>query len=607
MAPKQSAEESPRRKGYASAKRPRSHTRLTVAGYAMIAAAFPLLIGAPARSQTMPGQPAIAHQSAAAPELQILLGETPATIPQTISFLDGTGSIGTYFPDGAQTTAGNPFFDTALTTNGRSCFTCHIPQGGWTISPPQINAAYVDTAGKSPIFQPIDSANCPDTTGAAGPAGPKFLTARSLLFNRGDFRIAINGPNPLGPQSGSTFTTFEGDTPSAFNSSTAVPQWILTVKNDPTGCENDPKYGLKANMVSVYRRTMPSANVAFLDPGGRGPTLFNIMWDSREPTLENQFMDATEFHGQTTVAPTSQEQTEGADFQLGTFAGQILDFVAGDLTGADGSGALGGPQNLYESRLNVPVAPFAGGCFDTPIEELVPGLCPGILDPSSLPGAGIGFDLYTAFADSTSRIPGQAAKRQSIARGEAIFNTRTFTINDVAGLDDVLNGSLPTNPPGGSNSKIAGVCATCHNNENLGNDNFLDPKREGIMDNSNNTNNALPPSSDFPLFAFYCPAGSIPFFSNQVTSSYCQDLPGSPATCDEFDTTDPGLGLADGECEDLGKMKVPVLHNLAARAPYFHGGNAATLADLVNFYNTRFSIGLSAQDKTDLVNFLNSL
>ena len=34
---------------------------------------------------------------------------------------------------------------------------------------------------------------------------------------------------------------------------------------------------------------------------------------------------------------------------------------------------------------------------------------------------------------------------------------------------------------------------------------------------------------------------------------------------------------------------------------------AETLMDVVNFYDHRFSIGLSAQEKIDLVNFLNSL
>jgi cytochrome c peroxidase len=603
MGPNPCIESGLRRKGLLLSKS--RQCRLISSGYSGIAAALLLLIGVQARAQTPAGQAAIAHVGAEVPEIQILLGQTPATIPQTISFLDPQGSIGTYFPGGPVTTAGNPFFDTALTTNGRSCFTCHIPQGGWTISPPQINTTYIQTAGKSPLFQPIDSANCPDTPGATAAAGSKFLAARSLLFNRGDFRIAVNGPNPIGlADNPATYTTFDGDgLPGFFTNSMAVPEWVLTVKKDPTGCENDPTYGLPNNLVSVYRRTMPSSNVAFLDPGGRGPSAFNIMWDAREPSLESQFTDATEFHGQVSASstnpfpPSSSQQTEGANFQFGTFAGQVLDAVAGDLTGADGSGALGGPQNLYNLRTNpalFTLPPFGGGCFDTSTEGAVPGLCSGILN---FAGA---FGLYETFADATSKVQGQAARRQSIARGEVIFDTRSFVINDVAGLNDAVG-------IGNGTDKISGTCSTCHNNSGLGNDSFLDPKREGIMDNSNNTNNALPPSSDFPLFAFYCPSGSIPFFSNQVTSSNCQDLPGSPTTCDEFDTTDPGLGLADGECEDLGKIKVPVLRNLAARAPYFHGGNVATLTALVNFYNTRFSIGLSSQDKTDLVNFLNTL
>jgi len=550
------------------------------------------------------GQPAITHVSALSPIIQIILGQTPSSIPQTISFLNGAGINQTYLPGGAVATSNNPFFDTTLTTNGRSCFTCHDPSGAWTISPPQILRQYLISNGKSPLFQPIDAANCPNTPGATSNAVNKFLTARTLLFERGDFRISINAPNPLGPQSGPSFTTFEGNTPSAFNSSTAIPQWVLTVKRDPTGCENDSTYGLPNNLVSVYRRTMPSANVAFLNPGARGSTLFNIMWDAREPNLENQFVDATESHGQTTIAPSTVNQTAGANFQFGVFAGQINDFVAGDLTGSDGSGALGGPKNLFTSRENVPQGGFfpPNSCF---APESLDGVnfCPGIF---AVPDA---FTLYTAFTSASGTIAGRIARRQSIARGENIFNTRRFTINDVAGLDDVLNRSVGgSNPPGGSTSTVTGTCSTCHNNANVGNDNFLDPKREGIMDNSNNTNNALPPSLDFPLFAFYCPTGSIPFFSNPITSSNCPgSIPGNPATCDEFDTTDPGLGLADGECEDLGKMKVPMLRSLAARAPYFHGGNVPDLPSLVNFYNTRFQIGLSPLDKADLVNFLNTL
>ncbi|MGA2409908.1 MAG: hypothetical protein ABSG46_05900, partial [Candidatus Binataceae bacterium] len=399
------------------------------AGALAITASFALgIAGAQTPASLSPGQAAIAHSAAIAPVIQILLGLTPSSIPQTLSYLDSTGQVGTYLPGGSVPTAGNPFFDTALTSNGRSCFTCHIPQGGWTISPPQINSFYISSSGKSPLFQPIDSANCPDAAGATAAAGSKFLAARTQLFNRGNFRISVNGPNPVGLiDSPSTYTTFEGNTPSAFNSSTAAPQWVLTVISDPTGCENDPTYGLPKNLVSVYRRTMPSANVFFLNPGGRGATLSNIMWDSREPSLENQFIDATEFHGQTTIPPTAAEQDEGAAFQAAVYAGQVVDNVAQSLTGSDGSGALGGPQNLYESRLSVPFKPFAGGCLDF-LPDPAEDPCPGILDPGAVFGAGVGFDLYSAFASATSKIAAIAAQRKSIARGENIFNTRTFTI-----------------------------------------------------------------------------------------------------------------------------------------------------------------------------------
>jgi cytochrome c peroxidase len=49
------------------------------------------------------------------------------------------------------------------------------------------------------------------------------------------------------------------------------------------------------------------------------------------------------------------------------------------------------------------------------------------------------------------------------------------------------------------------------------------------------------------------------------------------------------------------------LRGLAARAPYFHNGSATTLMDAVNFYDTRFSIGFTDQEKEDLVNFLKTL
>ncbi len=54
-------------------------------------------------------------------------------------------------------------------------------------------------------------------------------------------------------------------------------------------------------------------------------------------------------------------------------------------------------------------------------------------------------------------------------------------------------------------------------------------------------------------------------------------------------------------------MKGPILRGLSARAPYFHNGSAATFEDVVNFYDQRFGIGLTDQEKTDLVAFLQTL
>jgi len=48
-------------------------------------------------------------------------------------------------------------------------------------------------------------------------------------------------------------------------------------------------------------------------------------------------------------------------------------------------------------------------------------------------------------------------------------------------------------------------------------------------------------------------------------------------------------------------------YGLAARAPYFHNGSARTLDDVVNFYNQRFGIGFTDQQRRDLVAFLKTL
>ena len=79
------------------------------------------------------------------------------------------------------------------------------------------------------------------------------------------------------------------------------------------------------------------------------------------------------------------------------------------------------------------------------------------------------------------------------------------------------------------------------------------------------------------------------------------------ATGATVQVTDIGRAMISGKCADIGKLKGPVLRSLAARAPYFHNGGAATLNDAVEFYNQRFNLSLTAQQKADLVAFLLSL
>jgi cytochrome c peroxidase len=58
---------------------------------------------------------------------------------------------------------------------------------------------------------------------------------------------------------------------------------------------------------------------------------------------------------------------------------------------------------------------------------------------------------------------------------------------------------------------------------------------------------------------------------------------------------------------DIGRFKGPILRALATRAPYFHNGSAADLDAVLDFYDQRFGIGLTEDEKDDLVAFLLTL
>lgn len=72
-------------------------------------------------------------------------------------------------------------------------------------------------------------------------------------------------------------------------------------------------------------------------------------------------------------------------------------------------------------------------------------------------------------------------------------------------------------------------------------------------------------------------------------------------------STDPGRALVTGLCGDIGGFKPPILRGLASRAPYFHNGAAATIEDVVNYYDTILSAHFTDQDRADLAAFLRAL
>ena len=155
--------------------------------------------------------------------------------------------------------------------------------------------------------------------------------------------------------------------------------------------------------------------------------------------------------------------------------------------------------------------------------------------------------------------------RASIARGEALFNNRPFNIAQVAGFPQ--NGGQPQR----------GSCASCHNAPNAGSHSSPLLLDIGVADGRFRT-------PDMPLYTL----------RNNATGA-------------TVETTDPGLAMLTGRWRDVGKMKVPVLRNLSARAPYFHNGAQADLQGVVRFYDRRFQIGLSAQEVADLTAFLKAL
>lgn len=441
------------------------------------------------------------------------LGASAQQLPNLFPFLDSSGLVATYNMNQGPIDLSGPFFQ-SLGTNGRSCGSCHRPAQAWTISADEVKLRFLLTRGMDPIFRTNDGSVCDHNIDTSTLEGRQ--QAYRLLTGRGLIRVTIGVPENA-----------EFD--------------IVSVQN-PYGC-NDP-----ANL-ALYRRPLPATNLR---------ALTTVMWDGRESStqtgttpinlgdypgalmadLEHQALDATNGHAQASTPLTPQQQHDIATFESALATAQTYDFFAGPL---DAHGATGGPVTLGTQTL--------------------PGFVPGVNDSLGNSFSPLIFNLFDAWTN-------QGGRRASIARGQALFNSKSITIKGVGGLNDALN-----------MDQIQGTCGTCHDTPNVGNHSLSVPLNIGVSD------------VDSPLDSDYLPVITL---RNTKTNELKK-------------TTDPGRALVTGLWQDVGKVKGPVLRGLAARAPYFHNGSAKSLSDVIEFYDARFHVGFTDREKEDLIAFLNSL
>ena len=169
----------------------------------------------------------------------------------------------------------------------------------------------------------------------------------------------------------------------------------------------------------------------------------------------------------------------------------------------------------------------------------------------------------------------QSAFRESVARGAEIFAKRTFLIDDSAGITNM-----------GFGSPVRNSCAFCHNMQRTGMD--VAPGQVDIGTTNSPHANSSP---ELPLFKLTCKADARahPYLGRVVY------------------TQDPGFALTTGKCVDIGKITMQSMRALAARPPYFSNGSAQTIREIVDFYERRYRIGLSEQEKQDLTNLMSVL
>jgi hypothetical protein len=540
----------------------RADRLLLLAGIACFAASAASSSGQPADEPVVAGHvPEQLEQAEKAPITTREADKGPARwwapgegrrFPAFLAYSNDSGELGLLNEGGAFDTRGHPFFE-PLGRNGRACVSCHQPADGMALSLKSIDERWKDTGGKDPIFAAIDGANCPNLP-QADPA------SHSLLLKRGLFRVFLPWP------------------PKARDGTPIKPEFDIEVIRDPGGCNLDPTFGLhSANpTISVYRRPRVVANMQYVlhrnfgigpfvgktgepaarDPENGQPVNMNMMADARQPTVKTQAVEAAITHLQFDGTPSPEQLQRIKDFEYQIYSAQVKLNGAGSLIEPDGPPGMG-PYNLAKGEKGVLGNNITKWVI--PVGDAWQKKKPGESDE-------------------------EFAKRQSILRGQKIFHFRTFWIKDSMYLNNV-----------GLGNPVKRTCATCHGMHMTGMD-----TANGWMD-IGTTN--VPWAKEAPRNPWQTEDELMPLF--KITCH--KDVQPHPYLGRVIYTQDPGRALISGKCNDVGAIVMQQFRGLAARAPYFSNGSAANIRELIDFYDRRYNIQYSEQEKTDLGNFLMSL
>jgi len=277
--------------------------------------------------------------------------------------------------------------------------------------------------------------------------------------------------------------------------------------------------------------------------------------------------DAMTVHLQTLGLADPKLMERMRAFELQIYAAQVSHHQGGSL---QAGGANLGPQELAGGQTSV-LGPFP---HRTLFPELEGWRTQSTWAAKTWVPLMQSLPLPPARANQAAETPAERAYRDSVARGYDSFMYRQFLIRDVGTLNPALG-----NP-------VKQTCANCHNMQRMGMD-----TAPGYLGLGTHNYPTATPAPDLPLFKLTCKS----------------DAPPHPYLGRVIYAHDPGRAMVTGKCGDIAAVTAQQIRALAARAPYFAGGSARNLREVLEFYDRRFNIGYSEQDLLDLINFMGAL